>query len=53
MVPSGVLLFAFDAAVFGGFTFKDIDAHMSKDGEIFSRVTAAHAALPALSLRVP
>ena len=53
MIPSGVFLFAFDAAFLGGFTFEDIDAHVSKEGEVFRGVSVAHPALPALSLRVP
>ena len=45
MIPAGIFLFAFDAAPFGGFTFEDVDAHVSEDGEVFSGVSAAHAAL--------
>ena len=45
MIPTGVFLFAFEATLFSGFAFEDIDAHVSEDGWVFRSVSAADAAL--------
>ena len=45
MIPAGVFLFAFEAALLGGFAFEDIEAHVPKDGEVFRGAATSHAAL--------
>ena len=45
MIPTGGLLFTFDAAFLGAFAFEDVEGHVAQQREVFRRVTAADTAL--------
>ena len=45
MIPSGVLLFTFEAALFGGVAVEDVQGEVAQEGEVFGGVAGAHAAL--------
>jgi len=45
VIPTSVFLLAFDAALFGGVCFEDVQAHVAEDGEVFRSVTGSDTAL--------